>query len=141
MVDNTSTKTVGEGQRVASVVVGAAIFYVGLVIIAVVTDWALPWLTNSDGGISILYIVAWVLGSGLVSALGAEAATRIAPSFNRVGLIVLMVAPVAILAVVMFFASRLFSWQTMTAVIFSFIGTGIGLSRTFNDMAAKRTNS
>ena len=124
----------GEGKRVLALVAGAAIFYVGLVVLAVLTDWILPWLTGSDGTISTLYAVAWLLGAGLVSGVGVDAAKRIAPSFNRVGLIVLMVAPVAVLAVVMFFARSGFSGHTMMAVIMSFIGTGIGLSRTLADM-------
>ena len=77
---------------------------------------------------------AWLIGAGFVSGAGAEVAKWIAPSFNRIGLIVLMVAPLALLAVVMLLIWGSLSGLTLNMVVFSFIGTAIGLARTFGDM-------
>jgi len=127
MVDEAPTKTAGEGKLVVSLIAGALVFYVCIAIVSVVADAGL-----SPG--SGTYIGAWFLGAGLSSAFGVEVAKRVAPNFYRIGLIVLMVAPIALLAVGMFFAAPNFSSKTMVAVLSAFLGTAIGLGVTFRDL-------
>lgn len=128
MVDNTPTKTASEGRLVVSLIAGALVFYVAIAIVSVLPDY----VGLSPG--SSTYIGAWFLGAGLSSAFGVEVANRVAPNFNRIGLIVLMVAPIALLAVGMFFAAPNFSDQTMLAALSAFLGTAIGLGVTFRDL-------
>lgn len=127
MDDSASSKTREEGRQVVALVAGAIIFYVCIVIVAVIADKAL-----SPG--SSTYFGAWFLGAGLSSSFGVEAAKRIAPNFNRIGLIVLMVAPIALLAIGMFMVSSNFSSQMMVALLSGFVGTAIGLGVTFRDL-------
>jgi hypothetical protein len=127
MVDKAPTKTAGEGRLVVSLIAGALVFYICIAIVSVVADAGL-----SPG--SGTYIGAWFLGAGLSSTFGVEVAKRVAPNFNRIGLIVLMVAPIALLAVGIFFAASNFSSKTMVAVLSAFLGTSIGLGVTFRDL-------
>ncbi|RTM03369.1 MAG: hypothetical protein EKK31_18580 [Hyphomicrobiales bacterium] len=127
MADNAPTRAAGEGWLVVSLIAGALVFYVCIAIVSVVVDAGLS--PNSS-----TYIGAWFLGAGLSSAFGVEVAKRMAPNFNRIGLIVLMVAPIALLAIVMFFAAPQFSDKTIMAVLSAFLGTAIGLGVTFRDL-------
>jgi hypothetical protein len=58
----------------------------------------------------------------------------VAPNFNRIGLIVLMVTPIALLAVGLFFAAPNFSSKTMLSVLCALLGTAVGLGVTFRDL-------
>jgi hypothetical protein len=127
MVDNPPTKAAREGRLVVSLVAGALVFYVCIAIVSIVAD---AGFSPNSGS----YIGAWFLGAGLSSAFGVEVAKRVAPNFNRIGLIVLMVAPIALLAVGMFFSAPKFSDKTMVAVLSAFLGTAIGLGVTFRDL-------
>jgi len=126
--------TAGEGKRVLSLVAGAIVFYVGLAIVSIVTDWELPSLTGSDGSVSTIYIGSWFLGAGLSSGFGVEMAKRVAANFNRIGLILLMVAPLAFLAIGMFLAADHFSSRTIVIFLCAFLGSAIGLGVTFRDL-------
>ena len=122
--------TAGEGKRVLSLVVGAIVFYVCLAIVSVVTDWELP----SDRSVSGFYIGSWFLGAGLSSAFGVEMAKRVATNFNRIGLILLMIAPLAYIAIGIFFAAGHFSSKTIVIVLCALTGSAIGLGVTFRDL-------
>jgi hypothetical protein len=126
--------TAGEGKRVLSLVVGAIVFYVCLAIVSVVTDWELPSLTGSEGSVSTTYIGSWFLGAGLSSAFGVEMAKRVAANFNRIGLIFLMVAPIALIAMGMFFAADHFTSRTIVIFLCALLGSAIGLGVTFRDL-------
>jgi hypothetical protein len=126
--------TAGEGKRVLSLVVGAIVFYVCLAIVSVVTDWELRSLTGSDGSVSTTYIGSWFLGAGLSSAFGVDMAKRVAANFNRIGLIMLMVVPLAFLAIGMFLAADHFSSHTIVVVLCALLGSAIGLGVTFRDL-------
>jgi hypothetical protein len=122
--------TAGEVRRVLSLVAGAIVFYVGLAIVSVVTDWELP----ADKSVSGTYIGSWFLGAGLSSGFGVEMATRVAANFNRIGLILLMVAPLAFLAIGIFFAADHFSSRTIEIVLCALLGSAVGLGVTFRDL-------
>lgn len=122
--------TAGEGKRVLSLVVGAVVFYVCLAIVSVVTDWELP----SDRSVSGTYIGSWFLGAGLSSAFGVEMAKRVAANFNRIGLILLMVGPIAFFATAIFFAAGHFSSHAIVVVLCALTGSAIGLGVTFRDL-------
>ena len=134
MADNAPTKTAGEGKLVVSLIAGALVFYICIAIVSAVADAGF-----SPG--SGTYIGAWFLGAGLSSAFGVEVAKRVAPNFNRIGLIVLMVAPITLLAVGMFFAAPNFSSKTMVAVLSAFLGTSIGLGVTFRDLMESKPDA
>jgi hypothetical protein len=119
-----------EGKRVLSLVVGAVVFYVCLAIVSVVTDWEL----QSDRSVSGFYIGSWFLGAGLSSAFGVEMAKRVAANFNRIGLILLMVAPLACIAIGIFFAAGHFSSKTIVVVLCALTGSAVGLGVTFRDL-------
>ncbi len=127
MADDTSTQTEVEGKRVVSLIAGALLFYVCVAIVSVVADMG---FSPSSG----TYIGVWFLGAGLSSSFGVQVAKLLAPNFNRIGLIVLMVAPIALLAVWMFFAAPQFLSTTMVAILSAFTGTAIGLYATFRDL-------
>ncbi len=131
MVDNAPTKTAGEGKRVASLVAGAVVFYAGIAIVSLLVNFLL-----SPG--SGTYLGVWFLGAGLSSAFGVEVAKRIAPNFNRIGLILLMVVPIALLAVGTFFGAAVFSSQTFVDVLSALAGAVIGLGVTFRDLMKSR---
>jgi hypothetical protein len=131
MVDNAPTKTAGEGKLVMSLIAGALVFYVCMVITSFVAGWAAsPQSGNYMGG---NYIGAWFLGAGLSSAFGVEVAKRVAPNFNRIGLILLMVVPIVLLAIGVLYAARILSEQAIVAVLSALLGTAIGLGVTFRD--------
>ena len=131
---------VGEARQVLAVVVGAIVFYLCLGVVILVTDWALSALTNSDGTISGSYIVAWVLGAGLSSSLGVEAAKLVAATFNRIGLIVLMIVPIVVFAIVTYLQAAIFSTHTIYAVLCALAGTAFGLGMTIRGKHNVRTD-
>jgi hypothetical protein len=133
MVDSAQNKTKEESRQVVSLVAGAIVFYVCMAIVTVVADKVIP-IGSAGNYVGSPYIAAWFLGAGLSSAFGVEAAKRVAPNFNRVGLIVLMVAPIALLAVGIFFASSNFSSEMIVAVLSAFTGIAVGLGFTFRDL-------
>lgn len=135
MVNSAPTTTAGEGRLVVSLVAGAFVFYVCIAIVSFLPDYL--GLSPSSN----IYFGAWFLGAGLSSACGVEVAKRVAPNFNRIGLIVLMVAPIALLAVGMFFASTHFSDRTMIAVLTALLGIALGLRLVFSDLMKSKPDA
>ena len=127
MDDNAPTRAAGEGRLVMSLIAGTLVFYVCIAVVSILPDYV--GLTPGSN----VYLGAWFLGAALSSHFGVEVAKRVAPNFNRVGLIVLMVAPFALLAAGMFFASSHFSSRSIIAVLTAFLGTGLGLHAVFRD--------
>ena len=80
------------------------------------------------------YIGAWFLGAGLSSAFGVQVAKRVAPNFNRIGLILLMLAPIVLFAIAGGYAARVLSDQVIVAVLSALLGTAIGLGVTFREL-------
>ena len=130
-MDNIPAATAGEGKRVLALIAGAFVFYVCIVIVSFLADW----ISSPTSG---TYIGAWFLGAGLSSALGVEVAKRLAPNFNRIGLIILMVAPVALFAIAVLFAAWAFPSQILVAGLSALVGTAIGLGVTFSDLMKSR---
>jgi hypothetical protein len=128
MVDGSPLKVADEGKLVLSVVAGALVFYVCIALVSFLVDYAGP----SPG--SSTYFGAWFLGAGLSSSFGVEVAKRIAPSFNRIGLIVLMIAPIALFAVATFFTASNVPGPEMAALLSALLGTAVGLYWTFRDL-------
>lgn len=123
-------RAAGKGKRVLSLVAGAVVFYVCLAIVWAVTGW---WL-QPDGTVSWAYVVSWFLGAGLSSAFGVETAKRVSADFSRTGLILLMVAPVAFLAVEIIFAAGAVSSNTIGIALCALLGSAAGLGVTFRDL-------
>jgi hypothetical protein len=128
-----------EGRQVLAVVAGIVVFYALIVVVTLIADRLLPASTEADGTISGSFIMAWILGAGIASAVGVEVAKWIAPRFNRVAFILLAIVPIALYAVAVFvFADRL-SMLQLEASICALIGTAVGLGIVFKDLwSAKR---
>lgn len=122
-----------EGRLVIAVVAGAIVFYACMAAVSELTDWLFLSSSTSADPVSNTYIAAWALGAGLSSAFGVEVAKRVAPNFNRVGLIVLMVAPIVLVAVGVYLNAQVFSVHTLGAVACALAGTVFGLWWTFHE--------
>jgi hypothetical protein len=130
-------KPAAEARGVLALIAGAVAFYVCIAVVALITDRLLPSFVNSDSTISGTYIVAWILGAGISSAVGVEVAKWILPAFNRIGFIVLAVLPIALYVVGLLAFGGQLSLGQLEASICALIGTIIGLGMTLRDLWAR----
>lgn len=132
MTGNALPKAAGEASLVLSLLFGALAFYVCLAI-----TWFLPDFLGLPFG--PFYLLVSVVGAGASTVAGAQVAEYVSPNFNRVGLVVLMATPTALLSIGLIFVASHFPWSIMLPFLADVLGIAIGLGATFHELIKSRS--